>query len=240
MINCTVCGKLTPKGTRGRAKKYCSYECAYPRKKIQPENCLVCNTQLQIENNGRPRLTCSRLCRSRRDAQLKAKPKPTLDCAFCNERFSSSHGAKFCGYRCRKQNYNLVLRSKPKDTTPKTLICGWCDTGVQVPHNFTGPKKYHPECKVRARRARYRIKTVRRQSLTVKPSRLSADQLVDAMGAVCGICKDPIDMTLKRTSRMGLTVDHIIPLSKGGQDTLDNMQPAHWLCNVKKGNKIDA
>lgn len=32
------------------------------------------------------------------------------------------------------------------------------------------------------------------------------------------------------------TVDHIIPLSKGGSDTPSNMQIAHRDCNTKKGN----
>jgi 5-methylcytosine-specific restriction endonuclease McrA len=33
-----------------------------------------------------------------------------------------------------------------------------------------------------------------------------------------------------------LTVDHIIPKSKGGPDHIDNYQPMCYLCNTKKGN----
>lgn len=35
-----------------------------------------------------------------------------------------------------------------------------------------------------------------------------------------------------------LTVDHIIPKSKGGSNELDNLQPMCYACNHKKGNKI--
>ena len=32
------------------------------------------------------------------------------------------------------------------------------------------------------------------------------------------------------------TIDHVIPLSRGGKNTADNRKPAHQLCNRMKGN----
>jgi 5-methylcytosine-specific restriction endonuclease McrA len=32
------------------------------------------------------------------------------------------------------------------------------------------------------------------------------------------------------------TIDHIVPVSKGGKDTLDNMAVACYACNQAKGN----
>ena len=34
------------------------------------------------------------------------------------------------------------------------------------------------------------------------------------------------------------TIDHVIPISKGGKDTLDNVRLACWKCNMSKGNKV--
>lgn len=34
------------------------------------------------------------------------------------------------------------------------------------------------------------------------------------------------------------TFDHVIPRSKGGADTADNLQLAHARCNKIKGNKL--
>jgi 5-methylcytosine-specific restriction endonuclease McrA len=47
-----------------------------------------------------------------------------------------------------------------------------------------------------------------------------------------------IDLSLARNSRFGATIDHVIPISKGGLDVLDNLRLAHWICNIKKGNKV--
>ena len=34
----------------------------------------------------------------------------------------------------------------------------------------------------------------------------------------------------------GLQIDHLIPISKGGPDTLINVRPTHGLCNLRKLN----
>ena len=34
------------------------------------------------------------------------------------------------------------------------------------------------------------------------------------------------------------TIDHVIPISKGGTDTLDNVRLACWKCNMSKGAKL--
>lgn len=49
---------------------------------------------------------------------------------------------------------------------------------------------------------------------------------------ICGLCGKPIK-TFKEA-----TLDHIIPLSKGGLDERNNWQLAHEFCNKLKGNKL--
>lgn len=63
-------------------------------------------------------------------------------------------------------------------------------------------------------------------------------------GTECHICAGPIDLDAPRSiGRMGwensLHIDHLVPLSKGGSDTIDNVRPSHGKCNLSKGSKFD-
>lgn len=64
-------------------------------------------------------------------------------------------------------------------------------------------------------------------------------KIVLATQSICAICGKPVDKTIKYPDPMSPTVDHIIPLSKGGDPTsLDNLQLAHRYCNRMKSDKI--
>lgn len=55
----------------------------------------------------------------------------------------------------------------------------------------------------------------------------------------CGICGADIDYSLPHLDPMAFVVDHIVPLSKGGPDTLENKQASHRVCNRLKSDKTD-
>jgi len=56
----------------------------------------------------------------------------------------------------------------------------------------------------------------------------------------CHICGRPIDYSLPHLDPMSFVVDHVMPLAKGGPDTLDNKKAAHRECNSKKRARIVA
>jgi len=51
---------------------------------------------------------------------------------------------------------------------------------------------------------------------------------------ICGICGRKINRRLKRRNPLSKSIDHIIPLSKGGSDSPINVQAAHLRCNMLK------
>lgn len=208
-------------------------------------NCKMCGAEFEQHPRGRTKLYCSRTCSGR--SLYKPKPKVNKNCDACgNEFVTAKDDQHFCSKNCRiktnGQISNDKFKAKMREIYPdgiKRKLCGWCGEVLEVPAQKTlASRKYHERCSIEAQRARYRIKTVKRQSKTTKPSRLAADQVLREYGDKCHICNEEIDTQLPRTSRMGLTVDHVIPLSKGGSDELTNLRPAHWICNNRKSDKI--
>jgi 5-methylcytosine-specific restriction endonuclease McrA len=66
--------------------------------------------------------------------------------------------------------------------------------------------------------------------------------VISLYGSICHICNIDIDLSLPRKTstpgwEMGLHIDHLIPISKGGPDTVENVRPAHGICNLKKHAK---
>lgn len=52
----------------------------------------------------------------------------------------------------------------------------------------------------------------------------------------CWICKEDINPKKRFPDIMAATVEHIIPISQGGEHLWTNCAPAHAMCNFKKGD----
>lgn len=74
----------------------------------------------------------------------------------------------------------------------------------------------------------------------------AAKEVIQAYGSDCHICGKKIDLDAPRRPKftgdvsfhMGLHLDHLVPLSRGGEDTIKNVRPAHAICNLQKGNRL--
>lgn len=55
--------------------------------------------------------------------------------------------------------------------------------------------------------------------------------VIERDGYVCGLCGGDVEQD-------DVHIDHIVPVSLGGQNELSNLQVAHSLCNIRKGNRV--
>lgn len=81
--------------------------------------------------------------------------------------------------------------------------------------------------------ARHRIQGDRTQS-----ERVRSDEVMRRNGWICQLCDEPIDPAIRHPHRMSASVDHVVPLSKGGLHRYENCQASHLGCNCSKGARM--
>lgn len=74
------------------------------------------------------------------------------------------------------------------------------------------------------------IRRARKYGVTADKD-ITIKKLYERDNGICQICKQACKWEDK-------SIDHTIPLSKGGSHIWDNVQLAHLSCNVTKGNRI--
>lgn len=64
-------------------------------------------------------------------------------------------------------------------------------------------------------------------------------KIILATQEICGICGKPVDKNLKYPHPLAASIDHIIPVARGGHPSdLNNLQLTHWTCNRQKADKL--
>ena len=82
-----------------------------------------------------------------------------------------------------------------------------------------------------------------RRLLVLNNNVIFEKDILERYGTSCHICKDPIDLNAPRQVgkegwERGLHIDHVIPLSRGGDNTIENVKPSHGYCNITKNATI--
>lgn len=91
----------------------------------------------------------------------------------------------------------------------------------------------------RARHAdTYRQTVRRRRAMIARVEQVpyTESEVYALHGWRCYLCGDPLDVNATGTALP--TFDHVIPISRGGADSLDNVRPCHQGCNSRKGRKF--
>lgn len=174
----------------------------------------------------------------------------TKVCFYCGDQFEAAHPlANICSPDCRERSYTpriedtrvgligsevRLARSGPnaaevdRGTCDPVMKCPRCGRTIQA---ATEARKYcSPACR-RSMQRKNRKMMIRRAY--VEPVSMSVLRRRDE--DMCRICGGPVDFTRHPPHPSAATIDHVIPLAKGGEHSYGNTQLAHYKCNTAKG-----
>lgn len=141
-------------------------------------------------------------------------PYPSAICALdeCGEEFVPKHKNQ----RCCSERHGKKLWNQESRADGRQKPAPWSD---------------------RRRDNYHRRRALKKGAATGRPVRLA--EIAERDGWVCGICVEVIDQAAKWPAPGSPSIDHVIPLSRGGIHDPDNVQLAHLSCNSSKGDRLE-
>ena len=250
------CGQEFPdKVHAGQQKKYCNRQCKSkhwePREHSETRKQYLQSDKRKASQKKRTakylqsqrgihvyqsRLELNKLLNKRDSLSRRANRKKV--CKICRSSFNGFNPRLvFCSEICEWFDGLKVRQVKP---------CEECGRMGLWKEKFCNAKCQRISYKRSTTYKQHRHKLSRRNKIK-RRIRLSSQFIEDVNSLVmaerdnwiCHICSCQIDPTLKYPNRYSLSVDHVIPLSKGGSHGYDNCKSSHWICNVLKSDKVD-
>lgn len=86
--------------------------------------------------------------------------------------------------------------------------------------------------------ARQRAHNRRARKYGVGYEKVTLAELWERDNGICWLCEEPVDPALRHPDPMSVSMDHIVPLVKGGVHAAHNVAIAHLVCNLRKGVKL--
>lgn len=245
-IDCSWCGNEFT--TKYRHQNNCSEKCRSKFNKKNrggKQNCIGC---LKVFYKYKTTEYCSIECKRITQDKLKNKkellsrliraidPSRHKKCRTCNSTFYAPNLKKqYCSDSCRPQHIN-----SPKEFTRRCKECGR--------HFITNLSKRINCSDVCRKRYSNRMDEIRRRSRLRENGKIdwsiSLDRLIIRDKSICHICSCTVDKNDYEITKEGHfiagenypSIDHVVPVSKGGTHTWGNIKLAHRKCNWEKGN----
>lgn len=121
-----------------------------------------------------------------------------------------------------------------------TLEAGQCSVCQEpLPPDSMINRLFCGSCYLDRRRVRARDQEHRRRAamLSGESERINSPEIYERDGWRCGLCRRRVDPTLRWPHRMSPSLDHIVPLAKGGHHVRTNVHLAHLTCNLSKRDR---
>lgn len=182
---------------------------------VKSFTCVDCGVEGVQQTRGRKRLRCQPCDKIRRTALSKLRTyadrkarRPLAACEACGAEYRSvNQSQRWCSQSCAGPN---KPGSGPRGRSPESLE----------------RQRLYWQAKCRRRRAAKRGGASEPYTLP---------EIAERDGFRCQLCGGSVSMETKVPDALAPTIDHIIPVSRGGDDTKANVQLAHFRCNSVKG-----
>jgi hypothetical protein len=191
----------------------------------------------------------------------KATPKNSDPCIYCGEPVlfsaTSAGRGKMAHRACRLANpasrrevacahcESLFTSAKRSDGRWTKTCSKSCARKLEISkgeHSWGGHINTPLDPAERAARAFERGENARRKRRArlagVKREPYTTASIAERDGYLCSLCGERVDVDLKYPHPGSASVDHILPLSLGGDDTLANVALACLCCNLRKSNRV--
>lgn len=199
------------------------------------KSCLFCGAGFIPHPRAvKTRLYCSAQCRRQQDSKMKKDRKVQKHkfCSICQKQFLSHPNNKYCSQKCKSQSHRQFrLKRKTQSLCvvclkPSQGSCGYFRKYCSKSCKHIGMFGGKPPLEERSRKAQRNFRERNVGGLSMQEIRnLRATWI--SQGQSCSYCDKACE-----------TVDHIVPLNRGGDNQLKNLTPACRSCNSSKGDRL--
>jgi hypothetical protein len=221
---------------RNGHQAFCSLACSNRSRRVHPAKatCKGCGRRYDVKcRNGEGQTYCSRDCAFAAKATHPSTPVRYNECRHCGKGFyRPRRAAHYCSEVCKRASHRLIYYRRYRQRW-SARHCNECGAW------FT-PLSGSAYCAKLCRRRHFARRTRQQQRAAIRFATVEeVDALIvfDRDGWRCQLCRR---RTLK--SKRGTChprapeLDHIVPLSKGGEHSYRNTQCSCRECNGAKSN----
>jgi 5-methylcytosine-specific restriction endonuclease McrA/predicted nucleic acid-binding Zn ribbon protein len=181
---------------------------------------------------------CSNKCKwdaRRKPVEPKLIEKRSWHCKICGKEMSV-YGV-YCSDECRKENARRESRaSNSAKKQLKERSCKEC--GKMFVPEYGNKRRHYCSDACSRRQGRRNAKHTRRtRGKAVKGATVYRAKIYERDGWKCQICGKKVNRLLDGSHPMAASLDHIVPLSKGGRHEPSNVRLAHRKCNTAKADR---
>ena len=222
--NCKHCAAPLPTDARAN-RLYCGNPCRDRAKWSRTVRipCVRCGTETGWRIGDLRAAGSGPVCRGCTATQKPGPPAPS--CEFCHSVYEPKWNGR-AWTRCCSRSCARKMELQTGDHP--WMTGGW------------SPAKSRDERQARKYESGKRAQRVRRERLAlVESEHYTLKSIAERDGFRCGICGDSVDMSLPFPDPQSASVDHIVPIAKGGDDTRRNVRLAHLGENMARGHRAD-